>query len=90
MKMPKLKEAHLNRMKGEYAPIWMSDVDKRMNPISSSNYLQHKNLANIDISSRREKPNASKSIFHKREHGNDYTSTSLQKPVQVKTIKDNA
>ena len=63
--------------------------NKRMNPISSSNYLQHKNPANIDISSRREKPNASKSIAHKRKHGNDYTSTSLHKPVQVKTVKDN-
>ena len=52
-------------------------------------YLQLKNSANIDISSRREKPNASKSISHKRKHGNDHTSTNLHKLVQVKTIKDN-
>ena len=37
----------------------------------------------------RERPNASKSIFHKKEHSNDHTSTNLQKPVQVKTVKDN-
>ena len=53
-------------------------------------YLQLKNPAKIDISSMREKPNASKSISHKRKHGNDYTSTNLHKPVQVKTVKDNA
>ena len=45
MKMPKLEEsvplgAHLNRMKGEYALVWIFDVDKRMNPISSMNCLQ--------------------------------------------------
>ena len=45
VKIPRLKEsaplgAHLNRMKGEYAPVWISDVDKRMNPISSMNCLQ--------------------------------------------------
>ena len=39
--------------------------------------------------SKKEKPNASKSISHKRKHSNNYTSTNLQKPVQVKTVKDN-
>ena len=51
--------------------------------------LQLKNLANIDIPNRREKPNASKSILHKRKHSNDYTSTNIQKSIQVKTVKDN-
>ena len=27
-------------MKGEYAPLWIYDVDKMMNPISSMNCLQ--------------------------------------------------
>ena len=63
--------------------------NKMMNPISSNDYLQHKNPANINISSMREKPNASKSISHKRKHGNDYTSTNLHKFVQVNTVKDN-
>ena len=44
-KKPRLKEsaplgAHLNRMKVEYVLVWISDVDKRMNPISSLNCLQ--------------------------------------------------
>ena len=45
MKIPRFKESaplgpHLNRMKGEYAPICIFDVKKRMNPISSMNCLQ--------------------------------------------------
>ena len=45
MKIPRLKEnaplgAHLNRMKREYALVCISDIDKRMNPISSMNCLQ--------------------------------------------------
>ena len=38
---------------------------------------------------KQERSNASKSIFHKRKRSNDYTSTNLQKPVQVKNVKDN-
>ena len=45
--------------------------------------------SNIHTPSEREKPNASKSISHKRKHSNDYTSTNLQNSVQVKTNKDN-
>ena len=41
------------------------------------------------MSSKREKPNASRSISHKKKNSNNYTSTNLQKPVQVKTVKDN-
>ena len=63
--------------------------NKRINLASSKDCLQLKNLANIDIPNRREKPNASKSILHKRKHSNDYTSTNIQKSVQVKTVKDN-
>ena len=39
--------------------------------------------------SKREKPNASKSISRKRKHSNNYTSTNLQKLIQVKIVKDN-
>ena len=63
--------------------------NKRMNLTSSMDCLQLKNPAKIDISSRREKPNAFERISYKRKHGNDYTSTNLHKPIQVKTIKDN-
>lgn len=48
------------------------------------------NPTNVDIPSMREKPNASKSVSHKRKHSNDSTSTNLHKPVQVKAVKDNA
>ena len=63
--------------------------NNKMNLTSSMDCFQLKNPENIDISSWREKPNASKSISHKRKHGNDYTPTNLHKPVQVKTVKDN-
>ena len=33
------------------------------------------------ICQAREIANASKSIFHKKEHSDDYTSTNLQKPI---------
>ena len=36
------------------------------------------------MSSKREKPNA-----FERKHSNDYTSTNLQKFIQVKIVKDN-
>ena len=94
MKIPRLKEsaplgAHLNQMKGEYALVWISDVQ----PKDESNILNelspNPKIHQTSICQARERPNASKSIFHKREHSNDYTSTNLQKPVQVKTVKDN-
>ena len=58
-----------------------SDIINEMSPNSKI----HQTL----ICQAKEKPNASKSIFHKREHSNDYTLTNLQKLVQVKTVKDN-
>ena len=95
VKMTRLKEsaplrAHLNQMKGGYAPIWVSNAQ----PKDESNILNElspnpKKIHQTSICQAREKPNASKSIFHKREHSNDHTSTNLQKPVQVKTVKDN-
>ena len=51
-----------------------SDIINEMSPNSKI----HQTL----ICQAREKPNASKSIFHKKEHSNDYTSTNLQKFVQ--------
>ena len=86
MKTPRLKEsaplgAHLNQMKGEYALVWISDVQ----PNDESNILNelspNPKIHQTSIGQARERPNASKSIFHKREHDNDYASTSLQKPV---------
>ena len=92
--MPRLKEsaplgAHLNQMKGEYALVWISNAQ----PKDESNILNELSpkpkIHQTPICQAREKPNASKSIFHKREHSDDHTLTNLQKPVQVKTIKDN-
>ena len=94
VKIPRLKEsaplgAHLNQMKGEYALVWISDVQ----PKDESNILNelspNPKIHQTSICQARERPNASKSIFHKREHSNDHTSTNLQKSVQVKTVKDN-
>ena len=84
MKMFRLKEsaplgAHLNQMKGEYAPVWISSAQ----PKGESNILNelspNPKTHQTPICKAREKPNASKSIFHKREHSNDQTSTNLPK-----------
>ena len=73
-----------------YAPVWISNAQ----PNDESNIINglspNSKIYQTSICPARERPNASKSIFRKREHDNDYTSTSLQKPVQVKTVKDNA
>ena len=94
VKIPRLEEsaplgAHLSQMKGEYAPVWISNAQ----PKDESNILNelspNPKIHQTSICQARERPNASKSIFHKREHRNDHTSTNLPKPVQVKTVKDN-
>ena len=94
--MIKIKDSHttqpqlrISEQKGNMPQCGYLMHNKMMSPISSMDCLQLKNLANIDIPNRREKPNASKSILHKRKHSNDYTSTNIQKSVQVKTVKDN-
>ena len=67
----------------------MSDARQKdeydiINELSSNSKIHQ-----TSICQAKERPNASKNIFHKREHSNDYTSTNLQKPVQVMTVKDN-
>ena len=51
--------------------------------------INSKNPSTINMLSKREKPNVSKSIIHKSKHSSNYVSTNLQKPTQVKTVKDN-
>ena len=78
-------------------------TSKKGGNMSQCGYLMHnqKDESNIinelspnskihqtSICQARERPNASKSIFHKRKHSNNYSSTNLQKPVRVKTVKD--
>ena len=82
MKIPRLKEsaplgAHLNQMKGEYALVWISDVQPKDEPNILNELSPNPKIHQTSICQARERLNASKSIFHKREHSNDYTSTNL-------------
>ena len=63
--------------------------DKRMNLISLMNHLQTKKSIKHQYAKQERETKCFKSISYKRIHSNDYTSTNLQKPVQVKTVKDN-
>ena len=76
------------REKGKYAPVWISDVDKRMNPISSMNYLQtQKSIRHQYVKQKRDQ------MLPKVSSIKENTVTTIlqpiyQKPVQVKTVKD--
>ena len=82
MKMSKLKEsaplgAHLNQMKGEYAPVWISNAQ----PNDESNILNelspNSKIHQTSICQAKERPNASKSIFHKKKN----MITTILQPV---------
>ena len=74
---------------GEICPVWMSGARQNDESDILNELSPNPKIHQTSIYQAREKPNASKSISHKREHSNDYTSTNLQKPIQVKTVKDN-
>ena len=74
---------------GKYAPVWMSGAWQKDESDIFNELSPKPKIHQTSMCQARERPNASKSIFHKREYDSDYTSTSLQKPVQVKIVKDN-
>ena len=62
---------------GKYAPVWMFGAwQKDESDIFNELSLDPK-IHQTSICQARERPNASKIIFHEREHSNDYTSTNL-------------
>ena len=67
----------------------MSDVRQKDESNIISELSPNLKIHQTSSCQARERPNASKSIFHKKEHSNDYTSTNLQKLFQVKIVKDN-
>ena len=74
---------------GKYASVWMSGVRQNDESDILNELSPNPKIHQTSICQARDRPNASKSFFHKREHSNNYTSTNLQKLAQVKTVKDN-
>ena len=64
---------------GKYAPVWMSGARQNDESDILNELSPNPKIHQTSICQARERPNASKSIFRKREHSNDYTSTNLTK-----------